>query len=107
MSILFYDHLVDKNQIIIFIEKLDEPENYKSRMKHLVDDIIHQGLIKFILDKLHPTHHVTFLTRVKSAPYDPEIIYYLKDHVSPDIEEELTKEADKLISIIMKDLEES
>ncbi|MEK7525186.1 MAG: hypothetical protein AAB548_02335 [Patescibacteria group bacterium] len=104
MSILFYDHLVDKTEVLLFIDHLPEPENHKGKLRQLVDDIIHQGLIEYILQKLHPHQHHTFLTRLEAAPYDPELLSYLKDHISPEFESELQKEAAKLISIIKKDL---
>jgi hypothetical protein len=104
MSIIFYDHLVDKTEVILLIENLNQPENHKGKMKQLVDDIIHQGLIEFILQKLHPHQHHTFLSRLENVPYDPELISYLKDHASVDIEGELQREAEKLINEIKKDL---
>ncbi|MBI1871859.1 hypothetical protein HYS10_00380 [Candidatus Collierbacteria bacterium] len=104
MSIIFYDHLVNKTEVLDAIEKMDAPDNHKGKLKQLVDDIIHQGLIEFILQKLHPHHHHTFLTRVNDFPYDPEIIAYLRDHISEDIEKEIRAEADKLIHLIQKDL---
>lgn len=104
MSILFYDHLVDKTDIILLIENSNQPENHKGKMKQLVDDIVHQGLIEYILQKLHPHQHNTFLSRVENAPYDPELISYLKDHASVDIENELQGEAVKLLVEIKKDL---
>lgn len=104
MSIIFYDHLVDKTEVLLLIENSSQPENHKGKMKQLVDDIIHQGLIEFILQKLHPHQHNTFLTRVENAPYDPELISYLKDHSSVDIEGQLQREAEKLLAEIKKDL---
>ena len=104
MSILFYDHLVNKTEVLLFIEKLNQPENHKGKMKQLVDDIIHQGLVEYILQKLHPHQHHTFLSRLEAAPYDPELLNYLKDHISPDIEKELKDQAEKLIADIKKDL---
>ncbi len=104
MSIIFYDHLVDKTEVILLIENSNQPENHKGKMKQLVDDIIHQGLIEYILQKLHPHQHHTFLSRVENAPYDPELISYLKDHASVDIEGQLQREAEKLIIEIKKDL---
>jgi hypothetical protein len=104
MSILFYDHLVHKQEIIIYIDTLSAPENHKSRLRQLVDDIIHQGIIEFLLQKLHPHQHHTFLTRVHDAPYDPEIISFLKDHTHPEIESEIEREANKLLVDIATDL---
>ena len=104
MSILFYDHLVNKGGVLLLIEKSNQPENHKGKMKQLVDDIVHQGLVEFILQKLHPHQHHTFLSRLESAPYDPELIDYLKEHASTAIETELQAEADKLLADIKKDL---
>ena len=103
MSILFYDHLINKEEVIILIESTDEPENHKSRAKQLVDDIIHQEIINFILDKLEEPKHKTFLYLIEERPYDPEIILYLQDHVSPTIEIELSQFASSLIDQIKKD----
>ena len=102
--LLFYDHLVDKTEALLLIEKLSQPENHKGKLKQLVDDIIHQGLVEFILQKLHPHQHHAFLSRLESAPYDPELIDYLKDHISPEIEKELSIQAEKLIADIKADL---
>ncbi len=104
MSIIFYDHLINKAEVVLLIERSDQPENHKGKMKQLVDDIIHQGLVEYILQKLHPHQHNTFLSRLEAAPYDPELINYLKDHASPDIEKELQQEAEKLLEEIKKDL---
>ncbi len=105
MSIIFYDYLVNKTDLLTHIDKLNAPDNHKGKMKQLVDDIIHQGLVEFILQKLHPHLHHTFLSRVEDAPYDPELIAFLKDHISPDIEKDIQLEADKLIALIKKDLD--
>ena len=104
MSILFYDHLVKKTEIITFIEQLPAPDNQKGKAKQLVDDILHQGVIEFILQKLHPHQHETFLSHVQQAPYDPEIMKYLEVHIGPDIETELQKHIESLLEDIRKDL---
>lgn len=104
MSILFYDHLVNKAEVLLFIDRLGQPENHKGKLRQLVDDIVHQGLVEFILQKLHPHQHRTFLSRLEAAPYDPELLAYLKDHISPEFEKELAAEAAKLIDLIKSDL---
>ncbi|KKT35283.1 MAG: hypothetical protein UW26_C0012G0006 [Candidatus Collierbacteria bacterium GW2011_GWF1_44_12] len=103
MSILFYDHLINKEEVIILIESTDEPENHKSRAKQLVDDIIHQEIINFILDKLEEPKHKTFLYLIEERPYDPEIIIFLQEHVSPTIDRELQEFASSLIEEIKRD----
>lgn len=104
MSIIFYDHLVYKSEVTKFIDELDEPDNQKSKAKQLVDDIIHQGIVEFILERLDQKKHNTFLEIVGERPYDPEIINYLKEHISPEIEADIQKHVDSLIQDIKKDL---
>jgi len=102
--ILFYDHLVDKTEINIYLDKLDAPENHKGKIRQLTDDILHQGLLEFILQKLHPHQHTTFLDRFHAAPFDPELLEYLRDHTDDNFEKELRSEASRLVSLIKKDL---
>ena len=105
MAILFYDHLIIKSEIESLLATSEEPENQKGKALQLIDDVIFQGIVSFLLEKLEPHHHRTFLTHVHERPYDPEIIAYLRDHVGPNIEEDLRAEADKLIKMILQDLQ--
>lgn len=104
MAILFFDHLVSKSEIHDHFECLEEAENQKGKALQLIDDIIFQGIISMILEKLEETHHHTFLSTVHDRPYDPEILSYLKDHIGDNIEDEIRSEADKLVQMILKDL---
>ncbi|HCQ31472.1 TPA: hypothetical protein DIU27_03780 [Candidatus Collierbacteria bacterium] len=104
MSIIFYDHLVVKSEIEQLLAEIDEAENQKGKTIQLIDDIIFQGILSFVLEKLEPHHHHVFLTIVHERPYDPEIISYLKLHVGSDIEEEIRSEADHLVKMILSDL---
>lgn len=104
MSIIFYDHLVIMSDVDKYIEDLDDPSNQKGKAKQLVDDIIHQGIVEFILEKLDSKKHRTFLQIMHERPYDPEIINYLKEHVSPEIEAEISLHVEKLINDIKNDL---
>lgn len=104
MSIIFYDHLVNKQEIILIIDQTEGEDNYKNKIKQLVDDILHQGIIDFILNKLHAKHHKTFLQQLHHAPYDPEILNYLKEKIAQDIEEQIQRQADLLIKKIRLDL---
>ena len=104
MAPLFFDHLVIKTQIIELINNKAEPENQKGRALQLIDDILYQGIINHILEKLDPHHHETFLTQVHDRPYDPEVIAYLKKHIGPDIEEDIRTAANKIVKQILQDL---
>lgn len=103
MSILFYDHLITKAVIEDHLKDIAE-ENQKGKALQLIDDIIFQGIVTMLLEKLEEKHHHVFLSTVHERPYDPEILSYLKNHIGPDVEEEIRKEADKLVEMIIKDL---
>jgi hypothetical protein len=105
MSIIFYDHLVNKQEILILIDRSEGEDNHKSKIKQLVDDILHQGIVNFALSKLKPKHHQVFLSRLHHAPYDPEILDYLKEKIAQDIEDQIQTYADKLIKKIRQDLD--
>lgn len=107
MSILFYDHLIKKEPIILLLEQSEDPENRKAKARQLIDDIIHHELLNFILDRLEEPKHHTFLSLIEQRPYDPEIIAYLQDHISPQIEAEIERFADELIAKIRTDLVET
>ncbi|MBU1070830.1 hypothetical protein KKG65_00265 [Patescibacteria group bacterium] len=104
MSIIFYDHLINKQEILVLIDQAEGEDNHKSKIKQLVDDILHQGIIDFTLSKLKPKHHQTFLSHLHNAPYDPEILDYLKEKIAQDIEEQVQNYADQLIKKIRHDL---
>ncbi len=105
MAILFYDHLITKSEIEIFLEASEEADNQKGKALQLVDDIIFQGIVSFILENLETHHHHTFLTHVHERPYDPEIISYLRDNIGPHIEDDIRTEADHLVKMILHDLQ--
>ncbi|MBU1200697.1 hypothetical protein KJ953_04190 [Patescibacteria group bacterium] len=104
MSIIFYDHLINKQEILVLIDQAEGEDNHKSKIKQLVDDILHQGIVDFALNKLKPKHHQTFLSHLHNAPYDPEILDYLKEKIAQDIEEQVQNYADQLIKKIRHDL---
>jgi hypothetical protein len=104
MAPLFFDHLVIRTQIVELINSRPEPENNKGKALQLIDDILYQGIIDHILEKLNPQHHDTFLCQVNERPYDPELIAYLKEYIGPDIEDDIRSAANKMVKKILKDL---
>jgi len=104
MSIIFYDHLTPRDKIIVIIKESKAPENQKGKALQLVDDILHQGLVDFILKQLPEKHHRPFLKRLHSMPYDPEILTMLKERIADDIEDRIKEEADRLIKKVRQEL---
>lgn len=104
MPILFYDHLVDKSEIVNLVMGLEEAENLRHKTLQLVDDILYQGIILMLLEKLHESHHQTFLDMLHDRPYDPEIILFLKKRTHEDIDKDIGLEGVKLLKSAHKTL---
>lgn len=104
MSILFYDHLINKNEIQTQLENLELPEDKKTKFKTMIDEIIHAGILEYLLQKLHPHHHATFLGQLERAPYDPELLSYLKQHIDERIENAIENESQRIVKLVLKDL---
>ncbi len=104
MAIIFYDHLFSKQQVQDIINALEEAENQKNKLHQLIDDILYQGLILMLLNKLSESKHSIFLEMVHERPYDTEIILFLRQHTHPAIEDDIKQEAEKLLGTIIKDM---
>ena len=104
MAIIFYDHLFSKTEVADLINQIEEAENLRGRLHQLVDDILYQGIINMILEKLNEKKHQPFLEMVSERPYDTEIIMFLRQHAHPNIEDDIKAEAEKLLGSILKDM---
>jgi len=104
MSIIFYDHLTPRDELIVIIKNSQAPENQKGKALQLVDDILHQGIVDFILKQLPEKHQRPFLKRLHSMPYDPEILTMLRKRIANDIEDQIRAEADRLVKKVRKEL---
>lgn len=104
MSIIFYDHLIDKKDLEKHLDKLALQGDQRTRFMTLIDEILHNGIVEFILQRLHPHQHKVFLSQLEHSPYDPELLSYLKDHIDQEIESQLKQESERLKKLIIKDL---
>jgi hypothetical protein len=104
MPIIFYDHLISKSEVVNLIASLEEAENQKNKLLQLVDDIVYQGIILMILNKLSESKHSIFLEMVNERPYDIEILLFLREHAHPEIETHISEEGQKLLGMIIKDM---
>ncbi len=104
MSKLFFDHLIDLTGLEKEIKKLTSSEEEKQELWLIVDDIVHHKVIGLILAKLPREHHDEFLNFFHAAPYDDNLIAYLKEKVNGNIEELISQEIGSLTYKILQDL---
>jgi hypothetical protein len=105
MPILFYDHLINKNEIHYHIDTLHSNKEHQLKLKEIIDEVIHQEIISFIISKLKRFHHQLFLDKFHTAPYDPDILIFLKENIHPEVEEEITSHFQTITIRIKKDLD--
>ncbi len=105
MSTIFYDHLLSLEEIEKIINASSESIEEKSELWQIVDDTVHHHILMVILDNLPRQHHEEFLQLFYDKPYDTELVEYLNAKISTPLETLIQQENDRLIDLILKDIE--
>ena len=92
MSKLFYDHLVDLNEIEGLVKKHVKDAEARAEIYKLIDEIVHHRVVGCILDKLPNDHHKEFLQHVAQRAHDESILDFIKERVAEDVEEFIKQE---------------
>ncbi len=92
MSKIFYDHLIDLSEVEKEIKKNVKDPEERAEVYQLVDEIVHHRIVGCILDELPQAHHKEFLSKLTQTPHDENILFYLKDKVSKDLEQFIRSE---------------
>jgi hypothetical protein len=96
MPKLFYDHLIQLDQIDLVIKQSVSSREEQEELWQLVEDMVHHKIIHIILDELPREHHNEFLEEFTKAPHDEIHIHYLKDKTGKDIEKIIVDEMQRL-----------
>lgn len=107
MTKLFYDHLI----IIEDIELLFTQQKISSEDQQKLLALIHKQLEHTILDTiltyLPEAHHKEFLHKLVHHPYDQQIMTYLKERITVDIEFQIMKTAEKTKRQIIRQIKKT
>lgn len=106
MSKLFYDHLIEFEEIEIELTNLKLAGQEKEEIHTLVEETIHYRVARRILDYLPVEHHQEFLERFHEAPYHEDLLTFLKEKVE-NIEELIKEEISTLKKELLADLKAS
>ncbi len=93
MSKIFYDHLINLEEVILTLDGQSIDEEEKEELVGLIDQTLHHRILKLILDHLPKEHHEAFLSRFHQAPHDPGLLVFIKEKVTVNIEEVICTEA--------------
>lgn len=101
---LFYDHLIDKKDLEVLIQKGAKSKKEKEKLLKTLDEIIHNAVLDVIFVHLDERHHADFLAMIHEAPHSEEIFIYLRQKAHPEIEKKIKGEIEKLKVEIIRDL---
>ena len=88
MSRLFFDHLININQLQSQIDQLETTEEELYQLHQQIDELIQQRVVEVILDLLHQDHHHIFISYLHQNPADTRILIWLKQHIQ-DVESQI------------------
>ncbi|MBN1168681.1 hypothetical protein JXA63_02205 [Candidatus Woesebacteria bacterium] len=104
MSMIFYDHLLDMQNVARYISEICESEEEKLELWNIVDEIVHHRVLGCILDNLPREHHEDFIERFKSKPHSRKLIVFINNRIGHDIEGEIRENTQNLQEELLKEL---
>lgn len=104
MSKLFFDHLIEFEEIEIELKKLDVTHEERIELERLIDSMVHHRVVDRILTHLPAEHHEEFLDKYYKKPYDPVLLSWINQRIEESVEKHVKDEVAKLKKEILKDL---
>ncbi|KKQ50506.1 MAG: hypothetical protein US95_C0032G0004 [Candidatus Woesebacteria bacterium GW2011_GWB1_38_5] len=109
MSKIFFDHLIEIEEIKIYIDGIVEDHDEKEDLWNLIDEFINYNMISSILTALDEESHSEFVTMFLDKPYDLEITKYLDSRLAvplstlaKDIEKKMLYELSEILEADLK-----
>lgn len=107
MSKIFYDHFLKIEEIITVFDEYELDLEEKEELFSIVDETFHHQILETILDLLPLEVHEDFLNRFYQAPHDGNLLLFLQENVSVNIEEVLKTRAEKIKKEIFSSIKKS
>lgn len=86
MTKIFYDSLVNIEEVLILLDKYDISHEEKEELKKIIDEIFHHHILTEILDHLPSKHHQQFLINLFNEPNKETHLQFLAYHTQKDME---------------------
>lgn len=97
MSIIFYDHLLVLEEIVITLDAISDlsAEDKKALLKH-VESALHHEVVDEILSHLPRQFHEDFLTKFTNTPHDTALLEFLTQKTGIDMHKKILTRANKV-----------
>ena len=106
MGRIFFDNLIEIEQVEIYIDRVVETHEEKEDLWELVDEYINRKIVSSILSQLDENSQEEFLSMFLTKPYDSGIKDYLDSKLDDPLEyliglstENIVKELEELFEI--------
>ncbi len=107
MATLFFDHLIEIDEVIIELDSYSVDPAEIEELKSLIDQIIHHEVLNLVLNHLPKSDHEEFITLLSNDPSDISLINYLKSKVSVDIESQISDHGKRLKEDLKNEIKRS
>lgn len=104
MSKLFFDHLIEFEEVEIELKKLELSREERHELEGLIDSMVHHRVLGRVLKHLPLEHHEEFLDRYHKKPYDPALLAWINQRIEDSVEKHVREEVSKLKKEILEDL---
>lgn len=104
MSKLFFDHLIEFEEIEIELKGLNISREERVELEKIIDSMVHHRVIGKILSHLPQEHHGEFLEKYHERPFDPSLLEWINQRIEKSVEEHIKTEIKTLKKEILEDL---
>ena len=104
MSKLFFDHIVLKEEIISELDIHSMDSEIREELVTLIDDILNNNIFNLILSHLPKDHHEEFMNRFAQNPADENLIIFINEKISVDIESQIKNHSNKIKTDIKSEI---
>ncbi|HUV72498.1 MAG TPA: hypothetical protein VMW25_05835 [Clostridia bacterium] len=107
MNKIFYDHLINIKEIVGELDNYELEVEEREELVAIIDETFHQHTLEIILTHLPSEYHQEFLDKFHQAPYDSQLLDFLREMMEIDIEEAIKGQAEKIKKEILKDIKKA
>lgn len=107
MAKVFYDHLIEFEEVEIELKRLELGAEEKKELEQLIESMVHHRVMDRILTHLPRHHHTEFIDKFYKTPYDPRLLAWIDQKIEASVEEHLKDELKKLKQEILEDIRSS
>ena len=107
MSKLFYDHLVNIEEIKIVLSEYDISEDDRQQILSTIDETIHHHVLDIIFTHLPREHHEEFLEKLAAQPHHPSLMEFIQQRTDWNIAQEIRNSLQQFLKELIQDIHQS